>query len=589
MIDFNPNNFSLLWLDKSLEPEPEYPIQENSNIIKDLELERISLEMSIDNWHKTGVDMILSNLCNDPLNITYRVDIVDDLLNNPSVSDGLESILPMLDELVRISRNNQIKELDFLEAVKRLSELDIYIQIISELQRVLSEAKDGLKSKGLKELLYLINSVANDETFISLQKELPDIKAGIRNISSVTVGINLNSMLYPTEVKLVSINEQPFKEENLFSRISSKLSGENKLPGITPLYKLNKNRSEPLSIGEKNYDAFMKALFTDLERLLKSVIRPLIPMVNKYINISSRFLVDLIPEICYFMGAIKLIKKLQYIGLPMCMPVVSPMDKRICIIEDSYNLILALNMYNKNSEADISNSIVYNNISFDPKSRIFVLTGPNQGGKTTYIQSIGLIQVLFQMGLFVPGTRADISPADKIFTHFPIEECSKSNMGRMGEESERLHHIFCNATSFSLVLLNESLSSTSSAEALFISREVLFGLKVLSIRAIIATHIHELANDLDIINSTIPGDSIIASLVSIVDEEKSDNAITKRTYKIIPGAPIGLSYARDIASKYGISLDKIIDTLQERQVIDDSMKMVDINKVYNSLYHERLL
>ncbi len=585
----NKESISLLWADKC---EDNYFNKENTNIINDLDIERIASEMSIDNYHKLSIDALLSNFTSDPLTIQYRLDIIEDLVNNPGLADGIKGLIPMIDELTSIIARNQFEEMNLLQTVKRISELGIFVQCIDELKNLLLNFKSNITSEGLKGLLDLIDDITNEESFLSLCTELPKLRLGVSNISSVTIGINLDSMLYPKEAVLVSLNDQPYREQSFFDRISGKFTSEDKLTGITPLYKINKNSnsdrimSDTLMAGDKKYDYFLKALNNNLESLIKSVVRPMVPVVNKYLNTNTKFLTKLLPEFCYLLGAVKLIRKLKSSGLSVCKPKVVEIERRICTVKSSYNVILALNTHDRNPEADLGGTVVSNDISFGDQGRIFVLTGPNQGGKTTYIQSIGLVQILFQLGIFVPGIQAEISPVDSLFTHFPVEESFDSNMGRMAEECNRLNQIFCQATRYSMILLNESFSSTSSTEALFITREVILGLKVLGTRAIITTHIHELAMNLDIINSSIPGDSTIVSLVSRVDKEKSSDDSAKRTYKITQGPPIGLSYARDIALRHGISIDKIMSILLERHQINHLVEMDDINAVYDKIYHK---
>ena len=244
-------------------------------------------------------------------------------------------------------------------------------------------------------------------------------------------------------------------------------------------------------------------------------------------------------------------------------------------MESTYNLNLALRLLKeKGDEVGLESEVVVNDISFGPEGRIFILTGPNRGGKTTYTQAVGLLQVLFQAGLYVPGQKARMSPVDAIYTHFPALEKLDLGTGRLGEESERLGIIFQKATRHSLMLLNESLSSTSPAESLYLSRDVVSGLRLLGARAVFATHLHELARDIDAINAGIEGDSLLMSLVAGTlghdgDDGDSEKAV-ERTYKITPGPPLGISHAAEIASQYGISLAKIMNTLEERKIIDST-------------------
>jgi DNA mismatch repair ATPase MutS len=233
-----------------------------------------------------------------------------------------------------------------------------------------------------------------------------------------------------------------------------------------------------------------------------------------------------------------------------------------------YNLILALQQMNSEVESATS-AIVRNDVDFGPASRIFILTGPNHGGKTVYTRAVGLAQVLFQAGLYIPAEAARMSPVDGIYTHFATLEKTESGLGRLAEESKRLNEIFHSITNKSLVLLNESLSSTSPGESLYLARDIVRALRLFGVRAIFATHLHELAEGLDTLNAEVKGDSCVVSLVAGValegDQEDNENGNVKCTYKIKPGPPRGLSYARGIAVRYGISFAQLTDHWREQQ------------------------
>jgi DNA mismatch repair ATPase MutS len=124
------------------------------------------------------------------------------------------------------------------------------------------------------------------------------------------------------------------------------------------------------------------------------------------------------------------------------------------------------------AQAEVDDAVVKNDVRMDKNGRIFILTGPNQGGKTTYVQMVGLCQILAQLGLWVPARQARISPVDGIYTHYPMEESSAKATGRFGDEAQRLSDIFTGATRHSLILLNESLASTNAGESLYIAQDL---------------------------------------------------------------------------------------------------------------------
>ena len=172
-------------------------------------------------------------------------------------------------------------------------------------------------------------------------------------------------------------------------------------------------------------------------------------------------------EIAFYVGGAQLIASLRARGLSMCRPQLAPTAERRLEARGVYNLDLALRMSRLHRDEDLGAQIVSNDVSFDESGRIHILTGPNRGGKTTWTQAIGLLHVLAQSGLYVPAESAMLSPVDAIYLHFPAEEKPNMESGRLGEEAGRLREIFQSATRHSLLLLNESLASTSADRKLF--------------------------------------------------------------------------------------------------------------------------
>jgi DNA mismatch repair ATPase MutS len=243
-------------------------------------------------------------------------------------------------------------------------------------------------------------------------------------------------------------------------------------------------------------------------------------------------------------------------GLPACRAEILPIGLRTCRIGGLYNLTLALHFWDMNLNP--SDEIVLNDANFDENGRILLLTGPNRGGKTVFTEATGLAQLLFQSGVFVPGGHAAISPVDGIFSHFPVDENQTIELGRLGEETKRLNDIFRHASRHSLILLNESLSSTSYLEGLYIAKDVVKSLRYLETRAVFNTHMHELAGHSEQFNIETTGDSLVISLVTGLTDGQ-------RSFRVQPGAPLGKSYAMDIARKFGISFEQLALEIDARR------------------------
>ncbi|MDQ2084938.1 hypothetical protein RBH29_00610 [Herbivorax sp. ANBcel31] len=566
MTEDSLNEFiSLLWPSKEVFRNSEQVISDNCDMISNLELQELANALSPDTHHTISVKDLLTNLSEDTNVIKYRLDVIEDLLNNPQIVSCFKNILPLMDELLIISTHRSFHEIILQETASRVGELDTYISCITQLKKVFEETNKNLKSTGLNKLYEKIKNVSNDVVFKSMEKELPELQKGLRKISSVTLGINFNAKLHPFEFTIVSINEEPYKENTLMNRLFGKKS-TSKQTGISPFVEIKEIETIKNNRIASIPNPFQLAIFKELDNITQSATKPIAKSIAKYVKVNSRLLIDLRTEIIFLLGLEKLIYKMKSMELNMCKPEVLSKEKRQYKINEMYNINLAINMSYVETDKKLNDKIVCNNFDFDKNSRIFILTGPNQGGKTTYTQAIGLVQILFQLGSYVPCKKAAISPVDKIFTHFPVEEKPESQLGRLGEESKRLKEIFNEATQYSLILLNESLQSTSPYEGLYISKEVIMGLKLLGARTIFATHFHELALNLEKLNSSIPEGSKVVSLISSVIENKElkNSEQAKRTYKIVQGIPQGKSYAKDIASKYGLSFENIVKTVKDK-------------------------
>jgi len=295
--------------------------------------------------------------------------------------------------------------------------------------------------------------------------------------------------------------------------------------------------------------------------------RAIAEQLRQYASLHGKLFLNLRQALIFYLGAVRFIQRFERQGLPMCRPQIAPAGERRCEVQDSYNVHLVLRHPQADGESEPA--IITNDIRIGPQGHILILTGPNRGGKTTYMQGVGVAHLLAQAGCYVPGRAALISPLDHLFTHFPLEEKPESDAGRFGEEAIRLGKIFEQVTWESLVLLNESLSSTSFSESLYLAQDLVLILRRIGARAIYATHLHELANRVDELNASVPGDSKIVSVVaSPVDTAAQSGADgVRRSYKLEIRPPLGQSYAREIAKRYGISYEQLVSALAERGVI----------------------
>lgn len=476
-----------------------------------------------------------------PAVMNYRREMFSDMLSHEELGKMLSSVIPILSdigELRRLEADSGNTE-DYLMCI---TEIELYISSIDLLRRYLVPIRDELKSEAFKTLAERIYELSESDYYKELNVKLNELTNRVREIKSVTIGVNLDAQLRATEAGVLSINSDKFRSGDVLDKIlhiGQKNDGYTCIANLVPFgKKQNENQKTALSL------AFNSAI----NDVYRSSLRSWKKIVQTYVLENTDFLLNLMPEIEFIGGATAMMRELGARGCPLVEPEIVGIDESKFIAKDLYNPCVALK---------IEYEIVPNDVSFDSDTSIFVLTGPNRGGKSVVTCAIGLAQAMMQLGMFVPAKEAVISPVDGIFTHFPTGSEDTIDKGRLGEECARLMGIFDKLTSRSLVLLDESLSSTGSYEASYIAAEVLSGLAKYGCRCLFSTHLHELAAEIDAINerSEREGGSHIDTLVAGIYDGK-------RSFKIVRAKPDGKSYARDIAEKYGLTYDNIVRRLK---------------------------
>ena len=227
-------------------------------------------------------------------------------------------------------------------------------------------------------------------------------------------------------------------------------------------------------------------------------------------------------------------------GYDICFPDIKD-DERMTV-KGLYNIRLAI---------EGTKDIVKNDFSFSKDERIFILTGPNRGGKTIIEQAIGLASFMAAHGIFVMASSFTGLPFANILTHFPIDENLTINYGRLGEEAVRIKEIVSNSDDNTLILFNETFSTTSAYDGVYLSKDLIRVLKEKGTYAIFNTHLHELASDIPEMNKW-DGEG---DIISIVMERKDD----QNTFLLKRAEPDSCSYAHTIAEKYGITYEQMTE------------------------------
>jgi hypothetical protein len=518
----------------------------------DLGLGPIIRALDLDGRHGRFVAGVLAELCDNPAVIDYRQDLLDDLLRLPELAASIAAVLPQLGELSNIGRGgNWGENVPLLQVATRLAELDGYVTCVESLSAALDAAGAEVRAAGWLALRAFLAATRAQPDYQRLAEELPRLRAQLDLAGSVTLGINLDAQLRPESATIVSVNPSRFGGRySLLDRLFGERAAADAVRGITALYKADESQRRTPE----------HELFRDLDRLLERVAAPVADALASYTRVHSARLAGLEPELAFYLGAARLANELRAAGMPLCRPEIAPAGERVCVISGGFSLDLALRLRAARRGVSLAGTIVPNDVAFGPQATVFILTGPNSGGKTTYTRAVGQAQVLFQAGLLIPGRHARISPVDGIYTHFAVAERLDINGGRLAEELERLAQIFRQAGPNSLVLLNEPLASTDHAAARALSRDILSGLRLLGARTIFVTHLHELVDD------ALAGDAP-AGLVSLVAElapRQGNGSELAPSYRIVPGRPQVAGYAAELARQHGLSLGQIAATLRGR-------------------------
>ena len=241
-------------------------------------------------------------------------------------------------------------------------------------------------------------------------------------------------------------------------------------------------------------------------------------------------------EIRFYAAYRALMNRIARLGVSFCYPDIA-LDDKVVFATDAFDLVLADKLASNGAP------VVPNNFRLEGPERILVVSGPNQGGKTTFARMVGQLHHLARLGLPVPARQARLYLCDHILTHFEREENVATLQGKLGDDLVRLHTIMRQAGPRSLVILNEIFSSTALKDATVLGREIIEQILARDMLAVIVTFIEEWAT---FSNATV-------SMVSAVDPEDP----TVRTFKIVRRAPDGRSYAMALAERYGLTYDRI--------------------------------
>jgi len=245
-------------------------------------------------------------------------------------------------------------------------------------------------------------------------------------------------------------------------------------------------------------------------------------------------------EAQFYVAFLALAEPLVKAGLSFCYPEVS-VDSKEELARGAFDLALAVKLQREGALP------VCNDFYLSGAERAIVVTGPNQGGKTTFARMFGQLHYLAGLGCPVPGSEARLFLPDRVLTHFERRECLDSERGKLEDELLRGHELLQQATGNSLVIMNEGFTSTTLSDARLIGTKVLERITRLGSLCVYVTFVDELA-------------SMSEVTVSMVGQVEASDP-SRRTFRIVRGPASGLAYAAAIADKYGLGYEHLRERL----------------------------
>lgn len=230
-------------------------------------------------------------------------------------------------------------------------------------------------------------------------------------------------------------------------------------------------------------------------------------------------------ELAFYVGCLNLRDALAVMGEPVCFPVPMPAGSRRMRFTELYDVCLALTMKRR----------VAGNSTDAGGKDLVLITGANQGGKSVFLRSIGLAQLMMQCGMFVPAETFEAELCNGLVTHYRREEDPTMKHGKLDEELARMSEIAGHIGTDSMLLLNESFAATNDREGSEIAGQIVRALIEKRVRVFFVTHLREFAQHMF---RTAADRSLFLRAERLPDG--------KRTFRMLPGEPLETSYAEDV-------------------------------------------
>ncbi len=470
------------------------PLPENADdLIFDLELGSLLEVMSDgDPLVAQMAKRVLLRGLDDPSAIGYRQAVLADCLDNRET----------ISELYQLARDgvNAERRVWGLPATsadsvlhRAIQVMDLFVGILRRLRSIADKAAGGFGSAGFRRFFEMVSDELDDEYFKTVEAHLKELRFPKGVLISARLGRGNTATDY-----VLRRREKRRLLEKLSDRRRAAYSFEVPLRDEAGMEALGELRSQGV-----NHVANALAQSVDHVR---------------------SFLTLLAAELAFYIGCINLKRRLSEEGEPLCTPTPTPPGQSSLEAKGLYDAALSLHL---------DRPVVGNDLAADGK-RLIVITGANQGGKSTLLRAIGQAQLMMQSGMFVAAHDFTASVTAGVFTHYKREEDATMESGKLDEELRRMQGIVRRIRAGCLLLCNESFASTNEREAAEINRQVLGAMKDSGVRVVLVTHLYDLAQSL--YRERAPDTTFLRA-------ERGEDG--RRPYKIREGEPLATSFGAD--------------------------------------------
>ncbi|MGV8091160.1 MAG: hypothetical protein AB2L24_04765 [Mangrovibacterium sp.] len=454
--------------------------------------------------------------------INYRQRVMQDLENEvllghiASFAENMRKVREQLIQVEKLYYKYQKQRL-FLDIV------ELYCETVNILTADLSCV--DMISRGLIVFWNYLKSYTQSDHFRSLVSETKEITA---ELASVQYGIHIDGL---------RVQVRDYRSETDYSAEVEETFAKFKQGAVKDYLSKLEHSSSMNDVEARILDGVVQ-LYPEYFSHLDHFYEDHLYFQDEVITTFDR-------EIQFYVAYVDYMSLFKKAGLTFCYPRVSATNVAV-YSKEGFDLALAGNLIHENSP------VVINDFFLKGKERILVVSGPNQGGKTTFARTFGQLHYLAGIGCPVPGREARLFLYDRLFTHFEREENIRNLRGKLQDELVRIHDILEQATPDSIIIINEIFTSTTLQDQIFLSKKVMERLAGLDLLCTWVTFIDELASF---------NDQTVSMVSSVVPENPA-----LRTYKITRKPADGLAYALSIAEKYRLTYACLKNRLNHERI-----------------------